>query len=294
MLTSPWRSSISHRGAVSFAAASAQRDNQDITASADQNLRAMLGHQARWSTRGETDVVSGTLLATTGTPFPAAPYNLALRVFESPASRSLEVAAEWFSARRTGFSVYARDSIDEDLELECCRLGMNRCGALPVMSIDCSSSNLRSRGRLHLVRITTEEQLETFRTVAAEAYGRYDIPPHVVSHALSQTDHILQSSAHLYLAVTRGNAVGCCALTFDGGVAGIYWVAIRNQHCGHGYGTEMVQLLVELASSFGLRHAVLQAAPLAERLYRRLGFTEIDWLRCYCWPLRSRLMRSDA
>lgn len=77
-----------------------------------------------------------------------------------------------------------------------------------------------------------------------------------------------------YLALLDGEPVAMSALFFGGGVAGIYEVVTVPQQRKRGLATSVMWATLDGARERGYRIAVLQASPMGEPLYRRLGFQE--------------------
>jgi ribosomal protein S18 acetylase RimI-like enzyme len=264
------------------------------TQSEDWNFGLSLQQQAAWSVRGEAAVDADTLMATTGSELPIAPYNAAIRLGHAPAPHVVEAAMDWFAARTRGFSLYVRSCTDADVEDECRRLGFRLCAILPVMTLakvtapDCDATPVT------LTRVRTLRQVRDFRHVAAEAFRAHHVPTRVVMDAFGNASQILESSARLFLVSVQNQVAGCCQLLITEGTGGIYWISIRERFQRQGLATRMTRELVRYAMSEGAQKVVLQAAPTAVNLYHRLGFEVTSQLKCYCWPLRSRPRSRDA
>ena len=89
--------------------------------------------------------------------------------------------------------------------------------------------------------------------------------------------------ADLVVARRWGTPVGTGLLFATGAVAGFHMLGVPPEARRTGVaGAIMLQLLHE-ARRRGLRHMALQASPMGEDLYRKLGFEhsgDIDWHRC--------------
>lgn len=69
------------------------------------------------------------------------------------------------------------------------------------------------------------------------------------------------------------------------GVAGIYWVGCTEEARGRGLGWAVTAAAVNAGFDLGAEIASLQASPMGESLYRRMGFETIYDYRLYlCHP----------
>jgi GNAT superfamily N-acetyltransferase len=81
-----------------------------------------------------------------------------------------------------------------------------------------------------------------------------------------------------FAAVLEGQVVGRSAVfvtTGPLGVAGIYSCGVVPAARRQGIGTAVTRAACQLAASLGCRHALLNATPMGEPVYRRLGFTSL-------------------
>ena len=68
------------------------------------------------------------------------------------------------------------------------------------------------------------------------------------------------------------------------GVAGIYWVGSTEEARGRGLGWTMTATAVNAGFEMGGEIASLQASPMGEGLYRRMGFETIFSYRLLLCP----------
>ncbi|MFN8653779.1 MAG: GNAT family N-acetyltransferase [Gemmatimonadales bacterium] len=125
---------------------------------------------------------------------------------------------------------------------------------------------------LSVRRVTTAGELEEFAQLSAANWSPPD--PHVLAFYRAAAPHFLAPDAPqwLYLGYNADTPVATAELTRTGTMAGLYNIATRPDHRGRGIGTAMTWTPLRDASRAGLTHAILQAAPMGQRLYARLGF----------------------
>lgn len=89
------------------------------------------------------------------------------------------------------------------------------------------------------------------------------------------------SNARFWLAWKDGIPISKIGLYNGSGSAGIYGVATRPEARGLGIASILMVTAMQVAKELGHGLAVLDSSPLAENLYKRLGFTTVAPLRLY-------------
>lgn len=89
------------------------------------------------------------------------------------------------------------------------------------------------------------------------------------------------SRTRFWLAWKDGVPISKIGLYRGSGSAGIYGVATRPEARGLGIASILMNVAMQAAKDMGYRLAVLDSSPLAEKLYKRLGFVTVAPLRLY-------------
>ena len=161
--------------------------------------------------------------------------------------------------------------------------GLKETGRMPIMRAD-----LRAEvefgpvlGELEIRRVTTEEEFAVFaRVVAAiwqppaptvvEFFGK------AAKRILGLGDGTLGDSAEVPSRVFVGylDGVPICTAQAElvNGVAGLYNIVTAAGHRMRGFGRAMTVAAMRAARDEGYRTVVLEASPMGEPVYRRLGF----------------------
>jgi GNAT superfamily N-acetyltransferase len=153
------------------------------------------------------------------------------------------------------------------------------------MAIDLHNINetLSSPAGLTIERVEDEETMQDW----LHAFG---LGFELDEHALSSYSKLVTSvppRQHpirpFYLARLNGEPVATSALYWDQSVAGLCEVCTIPSARRQGIGAAITLAPLLDARPMGYRIAVLQASPLGEPVYRRLGFTSYCTLDAYCW-----------
>lgn len=88
-----------------------------------------------------------------------------------------------------------------------------------------------------------------------------------------------------YAALIQGQVVATAKLFLDGGLAGIHAVSTHADFRNRGIGRAITNAALKEAQRRGAQRAVLQASPLGEAVYRKLGFKEECRMTVYRYPL---------
>ena len=89
------------------------------------------------------------------------------------------------------------------------------------------------------------------------------------------------SKTRFWLAWKDGVPISKIGLYKGSGSAGIYGVATKPEARGLGIASLLMNVAMQAAKDMGYQLAVLDSSPLAEKLYKRLGFVTVAPLRLY-------------
>ena len=89
------------------------------------------------------------------------------------------------------------------------------------------------------------------------------------------------SKTRFWLAWKDGVPISKIGLYKGSGSAGIYGVATKTEARGLGIASLLMNVAMQAAKDMGYQLAVLDSSPLAEKLYKRLGFVTVAPLRLY-------------
>jgi ribosomal protein S18 acetylase RimI-like enzyme len=127
---------------------------------------------------------------------------------------------------------------------------------------------------LRVHRVTTPEDLAHFARINAENSQPPDTAVEAFYRDAASALLGEASPQRFYLARLEEDPVAAVELTLAADVAGVYNLSTRVGRRNRGIGGALLAEALADARAMGHRTAVLQAAPAAAGLYRRLGFRE--------------------
>lgn len=196
----------------------------------------------------------------------------------------LERARAFFAARGRGFALWARGvGADEGLIEAAERAGLEAIYSMPEMV-------LRTRPQPHppppgveLRRVATAEDAAAFWGVAEASYTSIGFPPEVFSYYEDDAGFRAEGAA-AFIALLDGEPAAIAMTLVSHGIAGIYWVGSTKRARGLGLGTAVTAAAIEAGLEMGPEIASLQASPMGESLYRRMGFETLYACRLLSAP----------
>lgn len=189
--------------------------------------------------RAPFDDVAETAAAVRACFAPGLPYRLVFRAESLPALRVLE-SAGW----------------------------CHRSEPTPAMTLTLPASIPPSPRDLAIDEVRSAAVLGAYGEAAFLGFG-YPVR----AAGLFLHERLLEfSHVRLYAGVVDGVVVATSMLVVTGAVAGIYWVATREEQRRRGYGEALTWAAVAGGRAFGCRVAFLQASKVGLPVYARMGF----------------------
>lgn len=247
------------------------------------NLLAFTRESVRWSGRhGEIAERDGVLLVAGATDFPVA-YNAVARLDRSvPAAEVLGVADPFFAARGRGYSVMVDVGPgDDDLVAAATDAGHVRVTDSPEMVVRAPIEPRPAPADVELRWVDDLAGVADFFTVGAAAYTSIGLPAHVATDALRDPARFLAPNIHAVVASIGGAPVAAALTLLSHGIAGVYWVATVEAVRGRGLADLVTRAVTNRGFELGAPVNTLQASPMGEAIYRRMGYEEIGRVASY-------------
>jgi hypothetical protein len=249
------------------------RNARDLLEACDLNYAEAMRELTRRG-GGEVSDRPGLLLYAARHPFPALQDGVMRTLVSPPAADVIARADEFFFERGRGYSVVVRAHLDDDLRAAAIEAGMTQLGNAPGMVLDRRLPDVVPPAGVALRRVETVEDAIAFGRVMGAAYESLglpgDIPPRIfVEPRILFAPHIIAFLAWLDDVPAAG------AMTIvTHGVAGVYWVGTTPLARGRGLAELCTRAAGNAGFDLGARIAALQASPMGEPVYRRMGYYE--------------------
>jgi GNAT superfamily N-acetyltransferase len=194
----------------------------------------------------------------------------------------IDRARDFFGPRGRGFAVWARVGTSEDRGLieAAERAGLQSVYEMPemVLSGDVAAALPAPEAELppgvDLRRVNSADDAADYWRVATESYTDIGFPAEIFAF-YENHEYLWADGAAAFLAHLDGRPAGISMTIVTHGVAGIYWVGATEEARGRGLGRAMTVAAVSAGLEMGAVSASLQASPMGEPVYRRMGFETI-------------------
>lgn len=137
---------------------------------------------------------------------------------------------------------------------------------------------------LNFQKVNSVSQLKDFSQVIVNIGGN----PEAFDKVYSKIPSILYQEGacfEMHVAYLQGTPVVTGILVLHANVGGIYYVATVPDQRKKGYGTAMMEYLIQRAKKQGYHMVTLQASQEGKALYQRLGFKEACVFKEYILPM---------
>lgn len=235
----------------------------------DLNMTAVYAADTRATPGGEVVETSGLFMCRT--PHGTVGTNMAIVTGTIDVATVRRLCREMYGNAGRPFSVWTREHADGVLALE-----LEADGFLPIHR-EPGMALLRDAWEPAPappdVEVRAVNDAAEYGRVAAAAFGVYGVPEASVTEHFETVASVSDQETQAYLAYRDGRAVAGAILYMAHGVGGIGWVATLPAEFGRGYGRAVTRAVIEDGFARGARFMNLQASPMGEPMYRRMGFT---------------------
>ena len=245
------------------------------------NLLQFYRESPTWSRGGVVHEEAGTLLFATDSTY-AVMMNGAFRSDDrADADHVVRRAREFFRARGRGFSLWLREGDDEDLAGAATKAGLTEVLRYPEMLCFSRLETRDLADDVKIRRVATVEEALDFVAVNAQAYTIYGMPAEAIQEAFSAPERMLCPHVVTVVAYVAGEPAAAALTIASHGIAGVYWVGTLDRFRGRGLGEAVTRAVTNAGFDLGARLNSLQASPMGEPIYRRMGYGEVFRYRIY-------------
>lgn len=257
---------------------------EELITLADLNFWESYRDMTRRARHGAIREENGLLLHAGGHASPVIVNGVKRTCADLPPANILSEAERFFSERGHGYTVNIRMHADQDMEEAVVNAGYILALELPVMIIEHRLAEKDWKNSLLVTQIGTEKQIADFILVASEAFEVYPGLQGLVQSVFNEPRSLLAPHIAAFVAYFDGTPVAAAMVMVSYRVAFIGWVGTRPAFRGQGFGEVVTHAATNAGFDLGARMASLQASPLGEPLYRRMGYFEITRYREYMPP----------
>ena len=246
-------------------------DRTDILALMDLNMREMYREDAR-CTPGGWIVERGGLLML-GSPLGTVTTNMAI-VVGSPDAATVRRETDC-TFRRLGlpFSVWTRAHVDTALEAALPEAGFTHIAGAPGMVLLPGDADPPPPPPGITIRAVVDDAGRAdFARMSAPAWSVYGNPEDSTASHFAVLASVCGPTTQAFVAYRDDRAVAGAILYVSHGVGGVGWVGTHPEEQCRGYGAAVTWAVVREGLRRGVRFMNLQASPMGEPVYRRMGF----------------------
>jgi hypothetical protein len=216
---------VEKRGAAHTWATDEPRGQEELLRLADLTLAEYLRYLARYG--GAASEEDGLLLFAGAHRQPNPYRNGALRLNEElGAEEVLRRAERFFSARRSGYALWAREHADGDIERSAARVGLHELERLPELALEGLPEFVPPPEGVEIRRAADRRTREDYLDLVADAWGMGSMPRAVATQVFFDPDSLEEPGVAAFVAyyedmplsaamtyVSHEVALGCQAAT---------------------------------------------------------------------------------
>ena len=226
---------------------------------------------------GEVSTDDGLLVWAGPNPVPAVVNGVIRTATGLRGTEVLARADEWFGARQRGYTVFCRSDIDRDVIDVCAQRGLPHVadGGLPEMVIHERVTMPALAAGVSVREVETAQDRRDYRGVFAASYAQLGAPEELVDGVMPPLEMLQGDDVGAFIVDLDGTPAAVAMSVLIDGVADIHWVGTMPSAGRRGLGAVAPAHALAHGFAAGGDVAALQASPMGDGLYRRMGFVEL-------------------
>jgi ribosomal protein S18 acetylase RimI-like enzyme len=155
--------------------------------------------------------------------------------------------------------------------------GLKRRGGIPCMALDLRARPATTPDGTDIRSVSDDAMLMDHIAIVAAAFDWQ------VSHLAGVLRPGLLGGRgwHAFTAYADDAPVAAAQLVIDGECGGLYYIATSAEYRRRGLGEAITRHAAGIAAEAGCTVATLQASPMGEPVYERIGFQRVGYYRTY-------------
>ncbi|MFN7150144.1 MAG: GNAT family N-acetyltransferase [Microthrixaceae bacterium] len=237
---------------------------------------------AAWSGRaGRFEERDGLVLHATATSFPVTCNGVARLNPEVSAEQVIDTADAWFDALGRGYTLQVEDPTGRDADLVAVaeQRGLLELSRSPAMVRSAPFEPLVVPDGVRLGWVGVDASVDDFIGVADESYQSLGMPAGVIVEMCSSPARMIATHVRSVVAHVDERPVAVAQTQTGHGMAGVYYVGVLPDARGRGLAELVTHAVTQVAFELGAPLVVLQATPVGEPVYRRMGFEQFQTYR---------------
>lgn len=258
-------------------------DAEEVLALMDRNMVAVYAADTRATPGGV--VVETNSLVLCRTPHGTVSTNMAIVTGPIEADAISRLTAEVYGRRGVPFALWTREHADAALEPGLERCGFHQIHREPGMVFVPHDDAARpTPSDVVVAPVTDDAARAEYGRLMARAFAVYGAPDDSVLEHFATLAAVCAPTTQAFLVRADGRAVAGATLYMAHGVGGIGWVGTMPDAFRRGYGRAVTQAVIDEGLRRGARFMNLQASPMGEPMYRRMGFVTPTHYRWFIGP----------
>ncbi len=196
----------------------------------------------------------------------------------------LRAAEKFYAPRTSTYSIWIRNHADTDLEVQLREKGFTDFTSMPGMVLLSDPGTQCAPADLDVRTVVDDKGRCDFRDVVADAYLTYGAPPAYAEDAFFRLESVCAPHLQAFVGYLDDTPVAGAAVYVTHSVAGIGWVGTRSDQRRRGYAEAVTWAAIREGFRRGATFANLQASPMGEPVYTRMGFITPTQYRALARP----------
>jgi hypothetical protein len=258
-------------------------ERPELLALMDRNMVAVYVADTRATPGGEVVETPGLVLCRT--PHGTLSTNMAIVTGPIDGTEVRARTAAVYGGTGSRFSVWTREHADRALDRALVGVGFHEIHREPGMVFFPGAPSAAPRSPEIAVRPVADDAARSdYARLMVRAFGLYGNPEASIAEHFARPASVRGPTTQAYLAYAGERAVAGAILYMAHDVGGIGWVGTLPEDFRKGYGQAVTRAVIEDGLRRGARFLNLQASPMGEPMYRRMGFVTATYYRWYLAP----------
>ncbi|MHA1672010.1 MAG: GNAT family N-acetyltransferase, partial [Promethearchaeota archaeon] len=143
------------------------------------------------------------------------------------------------------------------------------------LDVTSGSSPKQLLKRSQVIRAYKPEHFKQFYDILHDIF---DYPADIIENFKNRatSNHPFFRQTDHYIGLLHNEPISIGLVYYSNGIAGIYWVGVKDEHRKQGLGSSMMFQLLKQIRKKGYRYSGLQSTPSTHNVYREMGFQDIS------------------